>query len=96
MKREPSVKFKWASLKLRSMQHIAKLPPLPTDSTRCYVTYKLARREAAERSPQYYDCSLQYFFDHPAAESDPDRANQRCFPGNNCPHAAALEELLYS
>lgn len=52
MKREPCVKFKWASLKLRSMQHIAKLPPLATDSTHCYVTYKLAGGEAAGRSPR--------------------------------------------
>lgn len=52
MKREPCVKFKWASLKLRSMQHIAKLPPLPTDGTYCYVTYKLAGGEAARRSPR--------------------------------------------
>lgn len=47
IKQEPNVKFKWASLKLRSMQHISKLPPFSGDSTRSYVTYKLADGEAA-------------------------------------------------
>lgn len=50
MKREPGVRFKWASLKLRSMQHIAELPPLSTDSTLCRVTYKLAGAERAPRA----------------------------------------------
>lgn len=52
MKQEPRVKFKWSSLKLRAMQHIAKLPPLCTDSKRRHVTYKLAGGEAAGGSSQ--------------------------------------------
>lgn len=39
-------------LKLRLMQHISELPPPCTDSTRCYVSYKLAGGEDAKRSPQ--------------------------------------------
>lgn len=50
MKREPGVRFKWASLKLRSMQHIAELPPLSTDSTLRCVTYKLAGSRKSSES----------------------------------------------